>query len=406
MSRSFVALPIVLAVWGCSDFTEDLSDGNYQKNFVSSLDELTSHSCTSKNEGEIIIMSNPDKVSFSYQCEDGKWVGDEGDEVAVKKSSDSKASSSSKAKSSNSAKEESSSSVLSIDDISSSSRVVLNGMSEPALGVCAPVDGSTTIGKGTSVAFKFTADGSLIEDPALLTTATYEWDYGDFEISEDSENGRTSSKVLFSSSGDHKIHVIVSIGDKVQTVACLVHVNGVPISGCSCNSDAKVVNYQETPEVTWSVSGCRTEAASLTYAWDGRPAGDDVSYTKTFNEPRTSYAPVLTVNNSDNTQMEVLCPGVKVTEGAEYQMDGHERVEFPAGDFSVLMTAPKERCTDSFGADFYCSFEGGDYSIMVVDGEEYEVSYFHSVDLPCDKATGDYSLSLRLSAPALCSLMM
>ena len=81
------------------------------------------------------------------------------------------------------------------------------------------------------------------------------------------------------------------------------------------------VNYLKTPDVKWTVTGCKTGATVMTYSWDGGAAGAETSFTKTFSAATASAAPTLFVANNDNTLQEVACTPVKVTEGEEFKIE-------------------------------------------------------------------------------------
>lgn len=100
-----------------------------------------------------------------------------------------------------------------------------------------------------------------------------------------------------------------------------LQVDGDPISGCQCVTNASSVDYTVTPDVEWSVEGCRSNADINTYLWDGSDVSSSPNFSKTFTSAQDGYAPTLIVGNDDNTRIEVSCPLVKITEGPEYVFD-------------------------------------------------------------------------------------
>lgn len=331
MSRYLVAVPFVLAVCGCSDFAEDLNQDLYVKDVVSSVDDLEDRSYTSKNLGEKIILADDAGKSAIYECVNGAWVGEDADDkIEYKKSSASKGVSSSGAQSSSFADDVPGSSgqapvIVSpssgsmtpvvVEDISSSGMNLETG----EVGTCAETTGKTSITKGESARFAVALNSqsfSLMD----VAKATYEWHYGQ-GVSDGSANGRTSDNVVFTESGEAAVSVTVTVGGMSAVIPCPLHVNGDPIKGCECTTAATTADYTATQDVA-------------------------------------------------NSIVEVACPAVKTTQGAEYLIKV-EQNQVPLNKIKV----PNEGC-------------------ITVEGEWTEPSYLPSLMVFCDLMGRDVSLSI------------
>ncbi|MCQ2089815.1 MAG: hypothetical protein MJY93_06160 [Fibrobacter sp.] len=221
---------------------------------------------------------------------------------------------------------------------SSSSIEVIPTSSEEAkpvtgLGSCAPL--KSPVDKNTASAqFKFTPNATTSGyKPVDFAAATYEWDFG-ANGSAASNGGSTSQMVTYAASGSVTASVVVTMKDgSSEKITCTpLQVNGDPITGCACTTDAASVDFTETPDVTWKVAGCKSTSDITSYSWEG-VAGADPSFTKTFATAQTGWAPKLKVGNSDKTVIDVTCPAVKTTSGPEYTLDiGENASQKPSKD--------------------------------------------------------------------------
>lgn len=191
------------------------------------------------------------------------------------------------------------------------------------LGSCAPVE--TPINKGVAGAaqFKFKPNSQDVSGygPLDFVTASYDWDYGAGATAAGTETS-TSANVTYANSGVVNASVTVKMSDgKSQKIQCSpLQVNGDPITGCKCTNDAVgTVDFKQTPNVKWTVSGCTSTAPTTvnSFKWEGTEGAVN-TFTKTFTAATDSYAPKLVVGNSDNTVQTVTCPAVKVSNGPEY----------------------------------------------------------------------------------------
>ena len=310
----------------------------------------------------------------------------------------------------------SSSSMKIIDDdpvSSSSEALVVTG-----LGSCKPTN--SPIDKGTSTTWTFVPNPAKTADSKAygamaFAQATYVWNFGD-GLSEEAPGISTASgKVTYANSGKYGASVTVSVMNKetklteTETIECSqLQVNGEKITGCTCtNSATGTVNFLKTPDITWTVSGCTSAAEINSYAWDGGAAGMEMTFTKTFNAEATSYAPTLKVGNNDNTEIEVACDPVKVTEGDEFtikQSGNDGKIKLPAGKVSVVLAADGQNNT------VFCSVDRKDdptntgaitYS---VNGESTKGADYVALQLTKTKLTSGSVLEMELSITATCGI--
>ena len=215
-------------------------------------------------------------------------------------------------------------------DQSSSSVEVITG-----LGKCEPV--TTPIEKNTGkTQWKFTYNPDAGYSPIDYAKATYEWSFGAGATPATDGTPSTSAAVSYANSGTATASVKITIGGASETIQCKpLQVNGDPITGCKCTTEATSVDYTSTPDVAWSVTGCTSASMPLTYNWNGTDGGE--TFTNSFTAATASYAPTLKVGNADNTVIDVTCPAVKVTEGPEYTLKDNTTTVFPIKVGSYLM---------------------------------------------------------------------
>ena len=78
----------------------------------------------------------------------------------------------------------------------------------------------------------------------------------------------------------------------------------------------------------------------LSYLWNGTEAGSD-TYVRTFEEAQDGWAPTVSVSNTDNTVISVVCPKVKTTKGPEYVVEAADDFfELPKGESAVTTKLP------------------------------------------------------------------
>ena len=246
------------------------------------------------------------KVS-AYQCKDGSWYKD-GKAVTIKSSSsvsssDSRSSSSRPRSSSSSGKSSSSGALSSSSEDQSSSSVVVDDGTR-VRGVCIASEKETL--KGEAVSYSFYNMGG--------TPQTFTWDFGEGATPEKTDD--VAPTVVYSRGGMHRASLIVNSGlvSQSDTIVCSgVFVPGTPVTGCKCTTDVTSLYVGPTNSTSgvWKVSGC-TGDAPFTYAWGSSAPGSD---STGVGEPTATgtFAPTVTVYNSDGQTMEPACPAVPVS---------------------------------------------------------------------------------------------
>jgi hypothetical protein len=176
-------------------------------------------------------------------------------------------------------------------------------------------------------------------------------------------------------------------------------VNGDPITGCKCAPVGVTgsVNYLETPDVNWAVSGCTSASDITSYTWEGVEGAD--TFTKTFDAAVASYAPKLKVGNNDNTVVDVTCDAVKVTEGAEYTIksanDEGKITLTAAGTYNVVIGFACQNKT------FFCNGVGGPVGGSVND-VPMKTDWYTTASLTAADCSGNATVSLTVTGPATC----
>lgn len=276
------------------------------------------------------------------------------------------------------------------------------------IGTCAPLKSTyekDEAGGSTGVTWKFTRDPSVAA--TQLISASFNWSFEGATPDKASATGANglSQSVKYSTSGPHTAKVAISIGAAVYQVDCSpVQVNGEPITGCKCSTEATSVDYTATPTATWSVTGCSTGAGlNLAYQWDGAPG--ESTYSPTFTAAAASYAPVLKVANDDNTVIDVTCPAIKITEGPEYtikQTQGAGAIKLPAGSTIVSLEV------DAYNNTVFCQVAREDVPSGALNGTVNKVaiegSDYIAVPMPAGTLKKGATLEFVLDGPATCGV--
>ena len=282
--------------------------------------------------------------------------------------------------------------------VSSSSTTIAPPIND--VGTCAP--DKETVELNDKVTWTYTR-GTGIAATAILS-ATCDWTSADGDpISGSGKCTKTLKyQTAYSTSGKHAASIKVNLEDgSSHVVQCSpVQVNGDPIKGCTCSTEAAAVDYTNplTPGATWSVTGCLTGATrTLSYEWDGAPG--EANFTKVFEAATPSYAPVLKVSNDDNTTISVTCPAIKVTEGPEYTIkDNSEtgKVTFPAaGTYNVVIAYA---CQNK---QFYCNGTSGPVGGSV-NGATLEKSWYTTANLSAEDCSGSATVVVEIDGAATC----
>ena len=421
------------------EFDHDILDS------VETEDDLSA--CLNKNEGDSVWVV---KESAVFACIDRKWEKHEKEEPesssATKKtasSSSKKAKSSSAVASSNSAKsseskeqkssssvkssdskeQKSSSSVKSSDskeqksssskkqEISSSS-VKKETSSSSSLplepddggGSCAPV--KDIANPGEPVVWKYTVGGIVKANDMLSANFKWTTSGGKPETFEGNGPKFISDSVTYATSGQYSATLALSTSKGIFDIECSpVKVNGFPITGCKCTTEAKSVDFYTTPDVEWSVSGCSTGAGlNLSYEWDG-VEGSSTSYTKTFTAAHPGYTPKLIVKHNDNTMVEVTCPSVKITDGPEFEIkatQGFGAIKLPKGTSSVVLSV------DAYNNTVFCNVNRDDSPSGALNGTVNRTAIkgldYIAVSMPAGTLVKGATLEFTLDVPATCGV--
>ena len=299
----------------------------------------------------------------------------------------------------------SSSSVLVFDPdpVSSSSGIEIVPVS--GLGSCKAA--TSPISKGQSVNWKFTPNGSNTKYTAMqfASQADYKWNFGG--LPDDGSGVRaTSGKVTYTNSGVANASVTVTMPDGAsEVINCTpLQVDGDPITGCKCTSDATgSVDFTASPNVTWTVSGCTSASDITSYTWEGTPG--ETSFTKTFEAEAASYSPKLVVGNADKTAIEVKCESVKITDGPEYTIKtsgAQGTVKLPAGVSSVVLEV------SAYNNQVFCQISRDDSPSGAVNGTVNKVaikgSDYVTASMPAGTLVAGATLSFDLDVAATCGV--
>ena len=206
------------------------------------------------------------------------------------------------------------------------------------LGSCAPT--KNPINKGESTTWKFSANTSSGLSPMNFISASFAWNFSDNAVPATDATKITSAPVTYATSGVANASVNVTMPDgSYETIQCSpLQVNGDPITGCECTTDATTIDYTAQPTAFWTVMGCSTLSPPLTYVWDEGVISDDAVAAYVFSTAAT-VTPAVIVHNSDNTSIKLECPAVRATEGPEYAFNlegdfpslSDRRIEVPSG---------------------------------------------------------------------------
>ena len=380
---------------------------------VSSSSKKAGSSSASKSSSSSSKKADSGTSTGSVTLESGKTSSSSKKDAASSSSVTKTSSSSSASKPSSSSKKVANSSssskvvVKSSDSKSSSSKMVASSSSAAPIltggGTCAPT--KSVVEQGETVVWKYTVGGNV--KAVDLLEANFKWSTpgGTPESFESKGTVSVSDAVVYETSGPHTAKLVLSTSKETYNIDCdPVQVNGAQITGCKCSTEAGLVDFTATPDVTWSVSGCTSGAGlELSYEWDGVVGAD--SYTKTFTAATKAYAPKLIVKNSDNTMIEVACPSVKITEGPEFEIRTTQRageVKLPEGTSRVVLD------TDAYNNTVFCNVSrvdsptgalNGEINMTAIKGNDYV-----AVRMPAGELDKGAVLMFTLDVPATCGV--
>ena len=391
-----LSLAIAGAFWACNDDSVITIASANQGAVVESSSSNTKDdsSAKSSSDSDLII------VKMSSSSSAGKTSST---------SSSFTSSSSSQLKISSSAgiiihQEPSSSSTAIVDNpkVSSSSIIVVP---VTGLGSCAPT--KNPINKGESTTWKFSANISSGLSPMNFISASFAWNFSDNAVPATDATKITSAPVTYATSGVANASVNVTMPDgSYETIQCSpLQVNGDPITGCECTTDATTIDYTAQPTAFWTVMGCSTLSLPLAYVWDEGVVSDDAVAAYVFSTAAT-VTPAVTVHNSDNTSIKLECPAVRATEGPEYLVTEYlERFELPAGESNVVFDLPSgwHGLDDSGMCTIRCS-AGYDPVVITVGNQQSEPSYSSTISIPVLQTLNKNTVVIGLNIAAKCEL--
>ena len=298
--------------------------------------------------------------------------------------------------------------------VSSSSQsvpVVTSSSSEESLpagtfGTCAPASATSELNTPVTWTFSWDTKASGV-GVTEIQAAKYEWSFAGEGASQTTASGSRTASVSYSKSGGKTASVTIQTSQHgLQTVVCkALNVNGAPISGCQCATEAKSVDFTATPDVVWTVSGCKSSVMPLIYEWDGVVGTE--SYTKTFTAAQAGYTPTLRVSHADNTIITVSnCPAVKTTNGPEYSITKQDvKVQLPAGESNVVIDLPDgwHGAGNTGNCTLRCD-DAGQPVTITVGSQTSKADYSATLSLPVSKTVNKSSLVIKLSAAAKCQV--
>ncbi|WP_308602785.1 hypothetical protein [uncultured Fibrobacter sp.] len=177
------------------------------------------------------------------------------------------------------------------------------------------------------------------------------------------KDGGNAAKATYAKSGSFSATLQVD-GNTIQCDP--LQVNGAPIKGCVCSPDVANPDVASgAATVTWTVSGCTTDATITGYAWTGA-TGSAETATASFTEKGQEITPVVTVSNDDNTQEQFTCAPAKAVNSTapDYELtDLNKEVAVPDGACVTISTSGTLVLTNSWQENS-CSV------IVTVNGKE------------------------------------
>ena len=134
---------------------------------------------------------------------------------------------------------------------------------------------------------------------------------------------------------------------------------------------------------------------------------DGASASMTLDQ-KISYMPKVTVRNSDNGSMSVICNAVSTIDSDHPEFEFKEQnveIELPAGESTVYFNMPQNwHNGDAGNCTFSCN-KIGDKQITVTLGSFTPVTnYYVEIKVPISSTIGMTPMKLNLSGPAKCKL--
>ena len=270
-------------------------------------------------------------------------------------------------------------------------------------GSCAPL--KDVVAQGEAVIWQYTPGGNVKTTDILSAQLKWSTPGGTPESLEGKGAKFKNDTVSYATSGQHNASLALSTTRGSFNITCSpAHVNGATITGCKCTTEAKSVDYNTTPDVVWTVTGCSTGAGlELSYEWEGAPGS--TSFTKTFTAATDTYSPKLIVKNNDNSQETVPCQPVKITDGPEFEItttQGAGAIKLPKGTSSVVLS------TDAYNNTVFCNVSRDDSPSGALNGTVNKTaikgSDYIAVSMPAGTLVKGATLEFTLDVPATCGV--
>ena len=303
--RKGLYLPVGLIVasflLACDDFgdttlqpgPDELSEGTKE----------VSSSSQRKEEGKV---EKTEEESETKKEEESKTKKEEDVEKTEEEESETVSSSSQMVMTSSSQKRSSSSKAK--DIVSSSSIPLITS----EFGTCLPNPATVNVGEDVKWSFKWNTDSTV--SLASVVRATYEWTFEGATPETSTERNVTTT---YTTPGPKKATVLVAVNGMEEEASCLVHVNGAPITGCTCvpvniNPDVAVGESAQ-----WSVQGCTaSEGIDLSYTWAGASAESDPTVASAAVAVKGDLVTgvSVTVESTDYTRIVVPCDDARAVD--------------------------------------------------------------------------------------------
>lgn len=216
-----------------------------------------------------------------------------------------------------------------------------------AWGTCAANTSNNAIQKGKSVQWKVNLDNSKAPGGvSIITQGSFSWTFEDGDPATKSGTGSSFQSVLvkYEKSGVKNASVTVSYNGQSNTMQCTpLNVTGAEVSGCACTPSATEVDVAPNgAAVTWTVSGCKSSDPTYTYEWSDQLQGTNAAGG--MLTAKGTYAPTVTVKNSDNGMQVVTCGAVTAIDSnnPDYIIKASEAagaIKLPAGKTTVSLQA-------------------------------------------------------------------
>ena len=306
---------------------------------------------------------------------------------------------------------------------SSSSVVVIGSSSLPEdvpWGTCTANSGKPG-SRGVPLKWQFSLNRDLFAGNArVLTSADYEWEFDDAEPATykgSGTKGIVSTEVTYSASGMFAARATMTYNGQSQKVECdSVEVKGFPITGCECIPDKDEVDVAKASVesgatvVKWTVSKCKSEDKSFSYEWEKgmTPDEDDdgASASKTLDE-KITYEPKVTVRNSDNGSMDVVCNAVSTVDSDHPEFEFKEqnvKIAMPAGESTVYFNMPSGwHNTNEGTCTFSCQVPTGGLLTVTINNKT-STDFYVPIQIPISSTTGMKPMKVTLSVAAECML--